>query len=96
MRVVVITDENGNSKLGFEYPGRAGDAAGGEAARAAPRQEAPRLTAAETAGRFGRRQSARRPRFGAEGAARQGLTIAVNAILAVLAQFGCEPDRKDR
>ena len=62
----------------LRIPRRAGDAAAGKAARAAPRQEAPRLSAAEAAGRPRGNNPPRAPRLRAESAARQGVTIAVN------------------
>ena len=62
VRVVVVTDEAGNSQARLRISRRPGHAAGGKAAGAAPRQEAPRLAAAQAAGRV--RAATRRARRG--------------------------------
>ena len=76
VRVVVVTDENGRSQARLRISRRPGHAAAGKASGAAPRQEAPLLAAAQTAGRRPRRQFAATPRLGAEGAIGQGLAAA--------------------
>ena len=60
VRVIVVKDEDGNDKLGFEYPGGPGDAEAGEAARAAPERarSAARRRAQAAAGGPRRRHAA--------------------------------------
>ena len=73
VRVILVTDEERREQARLRLSGGAGHAAAGKAPRAAPRQEAPRLAAKEAVGRP-RRQHAAAPRFGAEGAAGQGVS----------------------
>ena len=76
VRVIVVEDETGAKKLGFEYLERPGDAQAGKDPAAQRQAQAPRIAAAQQA--HGRPQRRRRrqadpSRLGAEGAAGEGV-----------------------
>ena len=71
VRVIVITDEAGNSKLGFEYP--EGPVMPRPEKLPEPRRAKKRRVVAAAQAAGPRRQPAAAPRLGAEGAAGQGL-----------------------
>ena len=73
VRVIVVTDEAGQQAR-LRLSRRTGDAAGGQAARTAPRQEAP-VHITPQAVRAARRRHAAAPRDGPKRTARQGVTV---------------------